>query len=519
MSMTTSEKENAIQLVHDIQQTRATKLLTPEQVPHVLLPYQAAWHADQAPVRVCDKGRRIGFSWGALAAESALVAAYAKGQNQFYMGYNMAMAAEYIGDVAFFARAYQQIASAIDVTKETEVIGDERRDIVTYKVQFASGWKVEALSSCPYNWRSRQGHARIDEAAFHENLQEVIKGALAFLMWGGRLDIVSTHDGDDNPFNQLKRDIKAGKLPYSLHTVTFDDALRQGFYERVCLVRDMPYSREAEQKYRDDIYATYPSREDADEELGCIPKRGTGAYFTRLLLEHAHVDGVTTLPWSKPPEFVTDAGRKEITTQWIQDTLKPVIDAMPTGQRTVYGQDFARSGDLSVIWVLQEFGGHWRQVFSVELRGIPFDCQRLITSYILDNIPLFQGAAFDARGNGQSHAEAALQEHPGKVECVMLSTKWYAEHFPKYHQALEDQSLLVGATEDVIADHRLVQLVQGVPTVSGSRIKGSDGKYRHGDSAVTGCLAWFATSEESGYGPPAATSTGQGVAARLTAGY
>ena len=331
MSMTTAEKDEALQLVQDIQQGRASTVLRADQVPHVLLPYQAAWHQDKAQVRVCQKGRRIGFSWGALAAEAALDAARARGMDQFYMGYNQAMAAEFIGDVAFFARAYQQVASAIDVSKETVVIANDRRDIVTYKVQFASGGTVEALSSCPYNWRSRQGHARVDEAAFHEDLAEVIKGALAFLMWGGRLDIVSTHDGEDNPFNLLVRDIQAAKLPYSLHTVSFDDALRQGFYERVCLVRGLEYSRAAELHYRAEIYTKYPTPEDADEELGCIAKRGSGAFFTRLLLEHSHVPGVPTLAWRKDNAFVTSTTRKREAQAWIRTVLAPVIEACPPG--------------------------------------------------------------------------------------------------------------------------------------------------------------------------------------------
>lgn len=502
MSMTTAERDEALQLVEDIQRTRAAKNLAPVDVPKVLLPYQAAWHRDMSPVRLCEKSRRIGFSWGALAAEAALEAALAKGMDQFYMGYNMAMAAEFIGDCAFFIRSYQLAASQIGVT----IIEDDKRSIVTYKIQLASGFKIEALSSCPYNWRSRQGHARIDEAAFHENLQEVIKGALAFRMWGGRIDIVSTHDGEDNVFDQLCKDVRAKKLPYSLHKVTFDDALNQGFFQRVCLVTGKEYSLAAEVQYREEIYADYPTPEDAAEELDCIPKRGSGAFFTRLLLEHCHSEDIPRLRWQRPSEFVVDPERLEITMAWIADNLKPAIDAIPTDRPTVYSQDFGRSGDLSVVWVWQETRpGHWRQTFALELRNIPFDVQQLITFYVLDNIPLMQKAAFDARGNGQSHAEAALQKYgPDRVECVMFSASWYAEWFPKYRQAMEAECVRLDANEDVIADHRMVVMVQGRPGISGARVKGSDGQYRHGDSAVAGVLAHYATCQERieyGYTP------------------
>jgi phage FluMu gp28-like protein len=110
-----------------------------------------------------------------------------------------------------------------------------------------------------------------------------------------------------------------------------------------------------------------------------------------------------------------------------------------------------------------------------------------------------QHAKFDARGNGQSHAEGAMQKLGAtRVECVMTSARWYAENFPPYKQALEDHSLLIPGGEDVIADHRRVVLDKGSPKMDEGRDKGSDGGQRHGDSAVAGVLAYAATRCEAG---------------------
>ncbi|MGD9638374.1 MAG: terminase family protein [Alphaproteobacteria bacterium] len=499
------EEKAALDLVDEIQSTRALQI-SDKEVPKVLLPYQIKWHSDKSAIRICEKSRRIGFSWGALAAEAALEAASTKeagGMDQFYMGYNMRMAAEFIGDCAFFAKAYGFAISATEVWKETVIIENERRDIVTYKIEMASGHKIEALSSNPHNWRSRQGHARIDEAAFHRGLFEVVKGALAFKMWGGRIDIVSTHNGEDNDFNAYIKDVKAGKLPWSLHRVTFDDALKDGFYERVCLVKGLEYSKKAEEEYREAIYADYPSSDDAAEELDCRPKRGSGAYFTRMLIEHCQKDGIPILRYSKPAEFVVDINRQKITQDWINDVLKPVIDNLPPSKRTVFGMDFGRDGDLSVVWVLQcENKMLWKTAFVVELRTIPFDIQWQITKYVMKNLPLFHHVKFDARGNGQEHAEKALQAFGSNyVDCVMLTQAWYAEWFPKYHSAYENKEIIVPKSEDIIADHRNVILKNGKPGMGDTRTKGSDGGFRHGDSAVAGLLAWAAARTE---GEPAA---------------
>lgn len=503
--MDAAEKKVALDLVDDIQSERVSNRLDADKVPFVLLNYQARWHEDKSPVRLFVKSRRVGISWGGMAAEAALEAARTDGMDQHYMGYNMAMAAEFIGDCAYFAKVYGLVAEAIDVTKETVVIDDEKRDIVTYKIKFASGQRIEALSSNPHNWRGRQGHALIDEAAFNPKLREVLKGAMAFLMWGGRVSVVSTHNGEDNYFNELIKEVRAGKLEWSLHHVTFDDALRDGFYKRVCLVGKQDWSEEAQTAYRAAIFASYPSLEDANEELLCMPKRGAGAYFSRMLLESCQREGIPVIRYTQAKDFFLHTDRKEVTQEWINDNLKPLIDNLE-GLRTVFGQDFARDGDLSVIWVLQkESAKVWRTAFILELRRIPFDMQELIVAYLIDELPLFYHAKFDARGNGQSHAEKAVQKAGmHKIEAVMATGKWYDEWFPKYRNTYEDGSIVVPISEDVIADHRCVVNTTNGPRMSEQRVKGSDGEPRHGDSAIAGVLA-FAATKESGEPPAGAT--------------
>lgn len=489
------EKKELLDLVDEQQALRATHRLSPEEIPSILLPYQTRWNADMASVRLAEKSRRIGFSWGCIAAEGALEAAAQKGMNQYYMGYNMGMAAENIGDALTFARAYGMACSAIDISREREVIGDSRQDITRFRLTFQSGHIYEALSSSPWNWRGRQGHARIDEAAFHRNLQEVIKGALAFLMWGGRVDIISTHNSEENYFFELCREVKTGKLPWSLHYIDFDQAIREGFYKRICLVNGWEWSLEAEKEWRDAQYASYPNQEDALEELSCIAKRGSGAYFTRLLLEQCMIDGVSVIRWSQPAEWVTCVSRITEAWEWIKDVLRPVLDSL-TGHRTAYGQDFGRDGDLSNIWLMQEREpNRWTQVLMLELRKIPFDVQALVRDYILKNVPLLHHATFDARGNGQSHAEGALQLlGASMVSCIMATAQFYAEFFPKYRQAYEDRSLLIARSEDIIADHRCIVLVKGRPTMSDKRIKGEDGEFRHADSAIGGLMVFVSIS-------------------------
>lgn len=466
----------------------------PDAPPPVLLPYQQRWISDPSPLKVIEKSRRTGLTWGE-AADNALTAAASKasgGMNVYYIAYNEDMTIEYIQACAMWARAFNSAAAEIESGFWDEA--EEDKHIKTFTIRFPqSGHRIVALSSRPANLRGRQGIIVIDEAAFHAKLAELLKAALAMLIWGGRVRVISTHDGESNPFNELVREIRAGKRRGSVQRITFGEAVAEGLYRRVCLRLGRDWSAADEAEWAAGVYDFYGA--GAAEELDCIPSQGSGAYFTRLLIERRQSPDVPVLRWQQPAEAVTDPERLTRTREWIAEHLAPVIRSLP-GKRSVLGNDFGRTGDLSVTTVLQEIErDRWQTALQLELRNLPFDMQALIRDYLLDELPLLSNAKFDARGNGQSHAEGALQRKgPLIVECVMFTAAWYAEHFPKYRAAIEDASLSTLAPgEDVIADHRRVVLKAGRPGIDDGHDKGSDGGQRHGDSAVAGVLAWAGT--------------------------
>lgn len=244
----------------------------------MLLPYQQCWIQDRSQIKICEKSRRIGISW-ADAADSALEAARANGCDTWYVGYNKEMSESYILDVAFWAKSYQLAASAV----EEFVFEDEDKDILAFRVRFASGHKVTALSSRPSNLRSkgkRCDRLRIDEAAFHDDLEALLKAAIAFIMWGGCVAIWSTHNGADNPFNQLIEEVKAGDRNFSYHRIPLATAIENGLYKRICLVSNIPWSEEAEVAWVAELYKQYGV--GASEELDCIPfEAKSGEFFNR----------------------------------------------------------------------------------------------------------------------------------------------------------------------------------------------------------------------------------------------
>lgn len=485
------------------------KLREPEapshKTPAVMLPYQQAWVADKAQVKVWPKSRRIGASW-TDAADSVLTSAAAnEGMDTLYIGYSEDMTREYIDDCAMWANAFQYAAGQMQETLFDDVGPDgDIRQIKAFRIDFASGHKILALSSRPRSIRGKQGKVTIDEAAFHDDLDGLLTAALALLIWGGRVHIMSSHNGEDNAFNLLVKDIRAGKYDYSLHQTTFDDALRDGLFERVKLIQGARMKEATSEEWREKIYALYGFR--AAEELDCIPKAGSGVYIPRTLVERCQSPDIKVIRLTRPTEFVLRADRLADIERWCRDTLQPVIDGL-AGRRTVLGRDFGRSGDLSVTKVLQQDAapGRWTVALHLEERNMPFDCQQFVFFYLVDRLPLFFHGKLDGRGNGQQLAEAAVQKYGvSRIECVMASPTWYATYFPPYKAAFEDRSITVAAGEDEVADHRRVILDKGRPRMDDGKDKGSDGGQRHGDGAVAGVLAWAATMEE---GEPAYGAT------------
>jgi phage FluMu gp28-like protein len=462
----------------------------------VLLPYQQHWIADTSQVKICEKSRRVGLSW-AEAANSALEAAKQGGQDTWYLGYSQDMAQEFIRDAAWWTGHYQIAADAM----EQIVVEDEDRDILAYRINFASGNRITALSSSPRNLRGKQGRVVIDEAAFHPDLGELLKSAFALLIWGGSVSIISTHFGVDNPFNEAVNDVREGRKPYSLHRITFDDAIEQGLCKRVFVASKRNWSQEAQAAWVESIRAIY--RDNAAEELDCVPSNSSGVYLSRALIESRMTADAPVLRYTCKNGFeqLPDHVREADAQDWLDTHIAPLLEALPRTARSSLGQDFGRSGDLSVLVPLLEGQGLQRDCpFVIEMRNTPFRQQEQIVFWLCDRLPRFTHGAFDARGNGQFLAEVAMQRYGStSITQVMITQNWYLENMPKMKAALEDGTLAsMPKDRDILDDLRAIQVIKGIPRIPEGKTKTGQGQQRHGDAAVAFCMAWFATNQCGG---------------------
>ncbi|WP_198301547.1 terminase large subunit domain-containing protein [Vitreoscilla filiformis] len=518
-------------MTHPAQIPAPLSLLAPgaadDAPPPVLLAYQQRWLEDSAQLKVMEKSRRTGMTW-AEAADNVLIAASEGGSNVFYISANHDMAREYIEAVAMWAKAFSYVASQIG-----EGIFDDGKDptsgqqrlIKTYEVSFpATGRRIVALSSRPNNLRGKQGVIVIDEAAFAPDLAALLKAALAMLLWGDKVRIISTHDGADNPFNELIQDIRAGKrgppTQANVHRVTFDEAVEAGLYKRVCLRKGLTYTPEAEKAWADGARKLYG--DGAAEELDVIPSNSGSRYLSLELISQR-----MTAPWPAAPTgpviirkrwgdgfaFLPEDVRTHAVAGWLAEFVTPHLRRLNPQRPHALGQDFARSGHLSVIAVGEEGADLIKRVRLVlELGNAPFSVQRQILWHIIDHLPRWRGAALDASGNGSEHAEAAAQRYGAMlVEGVKFTAQFYLANMPKLKAGLEDGTLDgIPRDEHLRDDLRSFALdKRGVPVLpeetmqsAGARAAaaegGGKGQKRHGDFAIALLLLVYAFAREVG---------------------
>jgi phage FluMu gp28-like protein len=357
--------------------------------PDLLLIYQrkAIDLFSTTALLVIEKSRRIGLTWG-MAAFAALTAATEKsagGDHVWYMGIEMEMAREFIDAVAMWAEAFGIAAEA----EGQVVLRDPDGDIQAFRIRFASGFRVTAIPSLPRALRGRQGVVIIDEAAFHKSIDEVLKAALALLMWGGRVVVISTHDGVDNPFNQLIEEVREGKRgdAKSLR-ISFQDAMDAGLYERIMLVKGQPATPEGKVKWEAGIRAFYGDA--AEEELDCIPRAGGGAWLDAGLLAACEHE---------------DAGKPELY----------------QGGLTYIGRDVARRKDFAVIWAFEMINGVLWLRERYEAVGDTFAEQDRKFDAMMAKYRVAK-AKIDQTGMGEKVVEDAQTRHGSlRVEGVVFS--------------------------------------------------------------------------------------------------
>ncbi|MCG8635436.1 MAG: hypothetical protein MI863_16505 [Desulfobacterales bacterium] len=508
----------------------------------ILMQHQVDWckQIHEFPLNIAEKGRRTGITY-ATALDDAITASSnraAGGDNCYYVGDTKEKGLEYIGYAAHMAKVMATSMAPGWNGIEVFLFDDQdkegnTRQITAYRIRYASGFQQVALSSNPANIRGLQGIVNIDEAAFHVNVGAVIEACLALIIWGGQIRIISTHNGAKNPFNQLILDSRAGEYAFKVFHVTFDDAVKNGLYERVCMVKGWKPTPEGKKEWYQKVRKGYGTRRAAMmEELDAIPREGSGVAIPGVLVEACMTEERPVLRLAMDDSFLLKSlpERDSWIEEWIRIHLDPLLEKLDPDLEHIFGSDYSRYCDFAVFTPAAIMQNLTRKVpWTLEMHNVPTRHQQQIIFHIIRHLPRFRCGAMDATGNGFTIAEYTADEFGYEVIfMVKFNDAWYRENMEPFVQAFEDRTIDLGKDADVKNDVRALERIDGIiklPNLREADTKDSSLK-RHGDAAIALALMWFASLsdvESFGYIP---VKTGAGPdhdpidrPVRITAGF
>jgi len=418
----------------DMTMQKGSAKIKPPEPDRLFLPFQQRWIDDDSRLKLMEKSRQIGVSWSTAYAAVERTAPRENRNDQWVSSRDDLQARLFKEDCDRFAQILNVAAKDMG-----EMLIDDGRKISAYVLQFSNGKRIHSMSSNPDAQAGKRGSRILDEFALHPDPRKLYAIAYPGIPWGGQLEIISTHRGSANFFNELVEDIKfrGNKKGFSLHTVSLQDALDQGFLCKLqhVLPEDDERMDMDEAEYFDFIKAGCASEEIFLQEYMCVPADDEGAFLSYDLIAGCEYRGADQ--WEMTMDGIGPAGHR--------------IDHL------YVGVDVGRAHDFTVIWVLEPVSGMMMTRMIYEMRNVPFSGQEEILYRIL-SLPQVRRCCIDDTGLGMQFAERAKEKFGEyRVEPVRFTGPVKEELAFPVRAAFEDKNLRIPRNDDIRADLRSIR--------------------------------------------------------------
>lgn len=442
------------------------KILPPD-VKAIFLPYQQRWIDDTSRLKMMEKGRQIGLSWSTaypLVERTALAGA---AWDQWVSSRDEIQARLFLEDCKMWAAVFDKAAQDMG-----EVVIDPEKKISAYVLHFASGKRIYSMSSNPDAQAGKRGGRMLDEFALHPDPRKLWSIAYPGITWGGNLEVISTHRGSRNFFNQLIREVRERGNPkkISLHRVTLEDALMDGFLYKLqqALPADAEQQDMDEGQYFDFVRSGCADEESFLQEYMCVPGDDDAAFLEYDLIAGCEYPADAVWEWLEPPDAPSWA---------------------------LYGGlDIGRTKDLTVLWVLEQLGDvlHTRAV--ITLKGMSKPDQEAI---LWPWLRVLGRTCIDYTGLGIGWGDDAQREFGAyRVELVTFTPRVKEALAYPVRGNMEDKRLRIPFDSAIRADLRAVTKVT---TDAGNiRFTAERGTNGHADRFWALALALHAAQTEGG---------------------
>ena len=444
-----------------------TRKSTETEEDPFFLPYQSKWIKDRSTKRIMEKSRQIGMSWS-----TAYDLARDKSQkgckwDAWVTSRDSVQALLFLEDCRNFANILNLAAEPLG----NEVLDSDAR-AASYVLRFANDRRIHSMSSNPDAQAGKRGDRVLDEFALHPDARKLFAIAFPGITWGGRMSIISTHRGSEHLFNTLIQEIKHNGNPkgFSLHTVTLQDALDQGFLKKLQAklreggaVDDERLEMD-DAEYFDWVKAGCVDEESFLQEYMCVPSDDAGAFLSYEMITSCQYTGDD---------------------KWDM--------ALEECQNPLYvGVDVGRDHDLTVIWVLEKIHNIYFTRAVIELQGKKFSTQEDVLYPIISN-PNVKRCCIDCTGIGRQFSERAAERFSYRVEPVTFTRQSKEEMAYPLRAAFEDRTLRIPKSAEIEKDLRSIKKVT---TAAGNvRFAADRGRNGHADRFWALALALHAATQ------------------------
>lgn len=417
----------------------------------LLLPYQAEWVRDRSRLKIAEKSRQIGWTWatgyGLTSRKSLKTAAL----DAWVSSRDEIQARLFLEDCKGFAKILQTGAKDLG-----EKVIDETGN-TAFVLSLANALRIHSMSSNPDAQAGKRGDRVLDEFALHPNPRKLYQIAYPGITWGGQMEIFSTHRGSGNFFNQIIREIREKGNPkgFSLHRVTLQDALDQGFlFKLQSKLPDYDERQEMDEaEYFDFIKAGCADEESFSQEYMCVPADDASAF-----IEYALLDACTYAAGERWQYSLDDAAKCE---------------------NAIYGGlDIGRHNDLSSFTATEKVGGRDLVRVRIDLEKMPFSKQEEI---LYPWMGVCRRTCIDNTGLGMQFAERAQEKFgKGKIEAVTFSGPVKEDLAYPVRSAFEDLSIRIPFEDDKLKSD--IRAIRKETTASGNvRFAADRGPGGHAD--------------------------------------
>lgn len=395
----------------------------------IFLPYQEKWIKDTSRLKVMEKSRQIGLSWSTAYPLVERTASATARYDQWVSSRDEIQARLFLEDCKMWAQVFNLAAEDLG-----EVVIDPKEKLTALVLRFASGRHIYSMSSNPDAQAGKRGGRVLDEFALHKDPRKLWTIAYPGLTWGGQMEVISTHRGSRNFFNTdlvVEAREKGNPKKVSLHRVTLEDALNQGFLFKLqqALHEDAEQQAMDEQEYFDFIKSGTADEESFLQEYMCIPGDDDAAF-----LEY---DLIASCEYPQGENWEIDLAEAR------------------TGKRELYaGLDIGRTHDLTVLWVVERLGDvlYTRKIIELRKMSKP-DQEKVLWPWIA----CMRRTCFDYTGLGIGWGDDAQKKFGEyRVELVTFTGQVKERLAYPVRGAMEDMKLRLPYNPIVRADLRAV---------------------------------------------------------------